>query len=67
MIQLLNSFALPNKQDFEFGASYGLITLQHFNNFDIRRLANGENVIHFTTEISVLSVLALQIRGLYTL
>jgi len=42
MSKLLDSFVLPNKQDFEFGASYGLITLQHFHDFDIRRLAEGK-------------------------
>ena len=42
MSTLLASFVLPNKQDFEFGASYGLITLQHFHDFDIRTLADGE-------------------------
>ena len=40
--QLLRNFVLPNKQDFEFGASYGLITTQHYNNFDIRRMAEGQ-------------------------
>ena len=42
--QLLRNFVLPNKQDFEFGASYGLITTQHYNNFDIRRMAEGQYV-----------------------
>ena len=47
LMSLLTSFVLPNKQDFEFGASYGLITLQNFNNFDIRRLANGKKKAEF--------------------
>jgi hypothetical protein len=42
MLQLLSSFALPEKQDFEFGASYGLITLQLYNNFNIKKLAKGK-------------------------
>ncbi len=42
MIHLLESFILPDNQDFEFGASYGLIVMQHYNNFDIRRLADGK-------------------------
>jgi hypothetical protein len=41
MIELLGSFVLPEKKDFEFGASYGLILLQDFHLFDIRRLAQG--------------------------
>jgi len=42
MIELLASFVLPEKKDFEFGASYGLILLQDFHQFDIKRLAQGQ-------------------------
>ncbi len=42
MIQLLDSFVLPEKKDFEFGASYGLVSLQDYNKFDIGRLALGD-------------------------
>ena len=41
VVQLLSGFVLPDKKDFEFGASYGLITYQEFHQMDIQLMAEG--------------------------
>ena len=41
MIELLSAFVLPEKKDFEFGASYGLITFQDFHTMDAKLMAKG--------------------------
>ena len=32
---------LPEKKDFIFGASYGIVTLQDFHDFDTQLIARG--------------------------
>ena len=41
VINLLSSFVLPDKTDFIFGASYGIVSLQEFHDFDVKKLARG--------------------------
>ena len=41
MVRLLSSFVLPDKTDFSFGASYGLVSLQEFHDFDHKKIARG--------------------------
>jgi hypothetical protein len=53
MLKLLSTFVLPEKKDFEFGASYGLVTLQAFNQIDIGRLAKGTLRIKFNQKFKL--------------
>ena len=39
---LLANLVLPEKEDFEFGSSYGLVTMQEHNQFDVGQMAKGE-------------------------
>jgi len=41
VLDLLSSIVLPEKKDFEFGASYGLVNLQFFHGYDTKLLAKG--------------------------
>jgi len=41
ILELLSSLVLPEKTDFIFGASYGIVTLQDFHNFDVKNLSQG--------------------------
>ena len=42
VVQLLSQYVLPDKKDFEFGASYGLITYQEFHQMDIQLMVKGK-------------------------
>jgi hypothetical protein len=41
VLELLSSFVLPEKKDFEFGASYGLVSLQDYQQLDAKLMAKG--------------------------
>jgi hypothetical protein len=41
VLELLLSFVLPDKKDFEFGASYGLVSLQDYQQLDAKLMAKG--------------------------
>jgi hypothetical protein len=54
VISLLSSFVLPDKTDFIFGASYGIVSLQEYHDFDVKKLGRGLVIITFNALVIVI-------------
>jgi hypothetical protein len=62
VINLLSSFVLPDKTDFSFGASYGLLSLQEFHDFDFKKITRGKKLNSFNPGVCTTKLCSAVIR-----